>query len=147
MGNSSQCRRSAPLVLLAALVGCGARPLVSDKYQTEQPASAPAEFDYQRYIDRVYNAHDPDAVAQFFTSDVIVHSVAPDVEGGQGLEYLKQLARNLITAFPDVRLTVEELVAEGDRLAARVSVEGTHQGEFLGIKPTGRKIKVANFAT
>jgi steroid delta-isomerase-like uncharacterized protein len=135
----------AALLLLAA---CGPRPMVSDKYKSEEPASnasTPA-FDYRKYIDAVYNAHNPDAVEQFFTSDVVVHSVAPDVEGGKGTEYLKELARTLITAFPDVKLTVDEVVQDGDRLAARVTVEGTHQGEFAGIKPTGRTIKVANFA-
>jgi steroid delta-isomerase-like uncharacterized protein len=141
-------RSHAALTLLSAalLAACGPRPLVSDKYQTEAPPPKAAEFDYRKYIDAVYNAHNPDAVDQFFTPNVIVHSVAPDVESGQGTDYLKDLARTLITAFPDVKLTVEEVVQEGDKLAARVTVEGTHKGEFAGIKPTGRTIKVANFA-
>lgn len=135
------------LLVAAWLAACGPRPMVSDKYQTEAPAAkTEQEFDYRKYIDSVYNAHDPDAVDRFFTPDVIVHSVAPDVESGRGTDYLKELARTLITAFPDVKLTVEEVVREGDRLAARVTVEGTHKGEFAGIKPTGRTIKVANFA-
>ncbi len=146
MGISSHCRRLAPLALLFALVGCGPRPLVSDKYQSEKPESTATTFDYRKYVDTVYNAHNPEAVSQFFTADVKVHSVAPDVEGGEGTEYLEELARTLITAFPDVRLTVDELVQDGDRLAARVTVTGTHKGEFAGIKPTGRTIKVANFA-
>jgi steroid delta-isomerase-like uncharacterized protein len=133
-------------VACSASLACRPLPQVSDKYKTEPAPATASKFDYRKYIDSVYNAHNPDAVDQFFAEDVVVHSVAPDVEGGKGTEYLKQLARTLITAFPDVKLTVEELVQEGDRIAARVTVEGTHKGEFAGIKPTGRSVKVANFA-
>lgn len=119
--------------------------MVSDGYKSE-PASAPSSFDYKKYIDAVYNAHDPEAVDKFFTSDVIVHGLAPGVEDATGTAYLKDLAKNLIAAFPDVKLSVDEVVREGDKLAARVTLEGTHKGEFAGIKPTGRKVKVANFA-
>lgn len=45
-------------------------------------------------------------------------------------------------AFPDVRFTVEEVVAEGDRLAARVAFTGTHRGAWEGIAPTGRRVRV-----
>ena len=132
---------------LFAPLACGPRPMVSDKYASEsKPEAAPATFDYAAYIDAVYNKRNPDAIDQFFSPDVVVHSVAPDVEGGKGTEYLKQLAKALMEAFPDVKLTVADLVKDGDRLAARVTVEGTHKGEFLGIKPTGKTVRVANFA-
>lgn len=121
--------------------------MVSDSYKSEsEPASSPSSFDYRKYIDAVYNAHDPEAVDRFFTSDVIVHGLAPGVDDATGTSHLKELAKNLVSAFPDVKLTVEEVVREGDKIAARVSLEGTHKGEFAGIKPTGRKVKVANFA-
>lgn len=118
--------------------------MVSDTY-ANSPTSDGA-FDYRKYIDGVYNAHNADAVEQFFTSDVVVHNLAPDGEDGKGVDYLKQLAKGLMEAFPDVRLTVQEVVREGDRLSARVLIEGTHKGEFAGIKPTGRTVKVTNFA-
>lgn len=46
-------------------------------------------------------------------------------------------------AFPDLRFTIEELAAEGDKLTTRFSFTGTHLGEFMGIRPTGNKIKVS----
>ena len=119
--------------------------MVSDGYKSD-PSGTPSSFDYKKYIDGVYNAHDPEAVDKFFASDVIVHGLAPGVEDATGTTYLKDLAKNLIAAFPDVKLSVDEVVREGDKLAARVTLEGTHKGEFAGIKPTGRKVKVANFA-
>ena len=45
--------------------------------------------------------------------------------------------------FPDLRFAIEELVAEGDKLATRFSFTGTHQGEFMGIPTTGNKIEVS----
>jgi len=141
----------ASVVLALAVVACGPRPLVSDSYKTEpEPSSKPGvaepNFPYREYIDAVYNAHNPDAIDKYFAPSVTVHSVAPEVEGGNGTAYLKDLAKTLITAFPDLHVTVDEVVQEEKRLAARVTLEGTHKGEFAGISPTGRKVKVANFA-
>jgi steroid delta-isomerase-like uncharacterized protein len=45
-------------------------------------------------------------------------------------------------AFPDIRVTVEDLVAEGDRVAARVTMRGTHQRDFQGLAPTGKRVQV-----
>jgi len=47
------------------------------------------------------------------------------------------------TAFPDVRFTVEDQIADGDLLANRFTVRGTHQGEFMGIPPTGKQATVS----
>ena len=60
----------------------------------------------------------------------------------RGLEAWKQLASVYFAAFPDLQATIEDLVAEGDKVVARLTFSGTHQGEFQGIPATGKQFKV-----
>ena len=55
---------------------------------------------------------------------------------------VEQFATEVRTAFSDMRITVEDMIAEGDRVAARVTMRGIHQGEFQGIAPTGKRVQV-----
>jgi steroid delta-isomerase-like uncharacterized protein len=58
----------------------------------------------------------------------------------RGLEAAKQAAADYRRAFPDLRVTVEDLIAEGDKVVARLRFRGTHRGELNGIAPTGRRV-------
>ena len=58
----------------------------------------------------------------------------------EGLEAWRQFTGPFVEAFPDLRLTVEDIMAEGDMVAARVAFDGTHRGEFQGIPPTGKEV-------
>ena len=62
------------------------------------------------------------------------------VEPGMGLDDLKGVIRTYRDAFPDLTLTVHETVTEGDTIAYRWEMVGTHQGEYQGIAPTGRRV-------
>ncbi|HLG70931.1 MAG TPA: ester cyclase [Chloroflexota bacterium] len=57
-----------------------------------------------------------------------------------GAEALKQVFTTLHRAYPDLRITVEDLIAEGDKVVSRNTVKGTHRGEYLGIAPTGKAV-------
>ena len=103
-------------------------------------------FPYARYNRDVWNAHNPDALAEYFTPDARVHSMTPGSVAGAGLEYLKTRARSLFTAFPDVKFVVEGVVQQDDTVAARVTLEGTQRAEFAGIPATGKRMKVYDFA-
>jgi len=59
---------------------------------------------------------------------------------------LKGRAQSLLNAFPDVHFEIEDVVQQDDRLAARVTLEGTQRGEFAGIPATGKRMKVHDFA-
>ncbi len=86
------------------------------------------------------NQKNLDALDEVVASDMIDHDPAP----GQapGLEGVKQYFSSLHTAFPDVQMNVEDMIAEADKVVARVSVSGTHQGEFMGIDPTGNRVTI-----
>jgi steroid delta-isomerase-like uncharacterized protein len=60
----------------------------------------------------------------------------------QGTAGVKQMATMYRTAFPDLRLTHEDTVAAGDKVVIRWTVVGTHQGDFQGIPPSGRRISI-----
>lgn len=83
-------------------------------------------------------------------ADEIVDPDAPDNERPPESEHLqpklietlRQFATDTHAAFPDMRITVEDMIAEGDRVAARVTMRGTHQGEFHGIASTGKRVQV-----
>ena len=70
--------------------------------------------------------------------DVLFHAPVPT--GATGAEALKQVWRVLLPAFPDLHVAVEDVIAEGDKVVARNTVTGTHQGEYRGLPPTGKSI-------
>ncbi len=87
------------------------------------------------------NQNNLDALDEVVASDITDHDAGP----GQapGLEGVKQLFSSIHTAFPDFRMNVEDMIAEGEKVVARVSWSGTHQGEFMGIAPTGNRVEVS----
>ena len=86
------------------------------------------------------NRNDLDALDEMAASDITDHDPAPGQ--GPGLEGVKDYFSSLHAAFPDVHMDVEDMIAEGDKVVARVSVSGTHQGEFMGIAPTGNRVTI-----
>ncbi|HWF49107.1 MAG TPA: ester cyclase [Solirubrobacteraceae bacterium] len=93
----------------------------------------------REYTRRVFNAHDPDLASEYVTPDVRWHGgTLGTVEGA---ESLVGLLRRFIGAFPDLNAREQDIVAAGDTVAVRFVVEATHEGDLLGIAPTGRKVR------
>ncbi|MGW2226682.1 ester cyclase [Streptomyces formicae] len=78
------------------------------------------------------------AIDEFFAPDMLFHAPVPN--GLTGPEAMKQVWRTLLRAYPDIHVTVEETVAEGDKVVARNTVTGTHLGEYQGLQPTGKAV-------
>ena len=97
----------------------------------------------QRYVDEIQNEHNLDAIESIFSSDFIDHMAT---YGGlfQGLDGLKRGYSELLTAFPDLSVTVHDLIAEGDKVVIYKTATGTHCEEYQGIPATGKKIKFTN---
>ncbi|HZE31964.1 MAG TPA: ester cyclase [Actinoallomurus sp.] len=70
--------------------------------------------------------------------DVLIRTPLPI--DATGAEALKQVWATLLRAFPDLHVAVEDMIAEGDKVVCRQTVTGTHQGEYMGVPPTGRSI-------
>ena len=77
-------------------------------------------------------------VLELCAPDYIAHGtgVFPDLD----VAGVKQMTLAFWTAFPDAQHVVEDLIAEGDKVVARVTSRATHQGEFMGIPPTGKRL-------
>ncbi|MCQ3973783.1 MAG: ester cyclase [Anaerolineae bacterium] len=80
------------------------------------------------------------ALDEFVAPNVVMHFAGnPDP---LGFEEMKQMLKMFYSAFPDLHHTFDDQIAEGDKVVLRLTFRGTHQGEFQGIPPTGKKIEV-----
>jgi steroid delta-isomerase-like uncharacterized protein len=94
-----------------------------------------------RQVYEAINRKNLDTLDEVVASDMTDHD--PDPGQATGLEGVKQLLSSLHSAFPDYHVDVEDMVAEEDKVVARLSTSGTHQGEFMGIAPTGNRVEVS----
>jgi|GraSoiStandDraft_4_1057263.scaffolds.fasta_scaffold144261_3 predicted ester cyclase len=88
---------------------------------------------------RFNDADDHDAFFHAYDPNVVLHGYPAGLQGHDGLRAFHEA---LWKAFPDVRLTVEDLVVETDRAALRYRLQGTHRGPYLGVAPTGLRFDV-----
>jgi steroid delta-isomerase-like uncharacterized protein len=96
----------------------------------------------RRLMEEIWNKGNLSIVDEFFTPNYEHHdSSTPDF--GRGPECEKKLATFYRNAFPDLRLTIEDIIAEGDTVMARWSCRGTHKGDLRGIAPTGKQINIS----
>jgi steroid delta-isomerase-like uncharacterized protein len=98
---------------------------------------------FRRTYEELFNQGNLAIADAVIAPDCINHAVPPGMNN-RGPESLRQVVMMLRTAFPDLHYTIEELVAEGDTVAGRLTMSGTHQGPFMGIAPTGRAVQQAH---
>ena len=85
------------------------------------------------------NAGNLDAVDEIFAPEYVRHDPSGLLHE-VGIEEYKQAFSSILSAFPDARWTVEEILEDGDRLIGRYTFRGTHEGPFFKIRPTGKKV-------
>ena len=93
----------------------------------------------RRYIEEVFNQKNLATVDELNTPDFVLHNASTTI---QGLEAYKQFVSMYLTAFPDLHTTIEDMIAEGDIVAERVTMHGTHKGDLMGIPPTGKQATI-----
>ena len=96
----------------------------------------------RRFLEEVINGGNTTLLAELATADHVRHAPDGDLYGREGIRIDVAAWR---AGFPDLRLVVEDLIAEGDRVAYRYRLYGTHAGPFLAVPATGRAVVVAGF--
>jgi steroid delta-isomerase-like uncharacterized protein len=106
-----------------------------------EKAGVPPEAVVRGFFEAVFNGGDLDAIERFIAPDHANHDpTAPEVPPGP--KGVRILAQHYRAAFPDIEYSIEEIFSSEDRVAHRWTFTGTHEGELMGIEPTGRQVQV-----
>ena len=91
----------------------------------------------RRFIEQSFNAGNLSVVDELVANDYVNHVARADVRGPEGM---KQFVTTYRTAFPDYRCTIDDQIAEADKVVTRWTAHGTQHGELMGIPPTGKHV-------
>jgi steroid delta-isomerase-like uncharacterized protein len=95
------------------------------------------------YVETIWNQQQVDRADELVAPDFLDHGAHRQAPGLAGA---KQKWTMYLTGIPDLHVTIEDLVAEDDKVAVRRSYEGTHRGELLGIPPTGKPVLIGGIS-
>ncbi len=93
----------------------------------------------RRVFEEVVNGRNLDLLPQFFTEDFTWHLGARDATG---LDQVREVIQGYLTAFPDLRITVEQQIVEGNLICTRFSATGTLDGPLEDVEPTGKRMDI-----
>lgn len=94
----------------------------------------------RRLYDEVVNRKNIEALDSLCAAEFIDHN--PAAGSGGRLQDVKTMFRDMLAAFPDLSMTVQDEIAEGDKVACRLVVRGTHKGEYQGVPGTGKSVEI-----
>jgi predicted ester cyclase len=95
----------------------------------------------RRYVEEVWTRRNIEALEEFYPSPDLVEQEDPARQGLPSLDDAKEYVRQVQAAFPDLSVTIEDIIAEEDRVAVRTTWRGTYEGEAIGgVAPTGESV-------
>jgi steroid delta-isomerase-like uncharacterized protein len=95
----------------------------------------------RRFVDEVQSGGNTDLIDEICSPEFVNHSAPPGLPADcEGIKIVTAMFRG---AFPDSYFSVEDMIAEGDEVVTRKTFHGTHEGEFMGIPPSGRTVNVS----
>ncbi len=94
----------------------------------------------ERFNEDVWGRGDEAALEELLAPDFVDHDALPGQSPGR--EGHKQILAAFRSAFPDLQVATEDIIAEGDKVVSRWTARGTHQGELMGIAPTGKEVTI-----
>src|SRR5262245_26380539 len=89
----------------------------------------------RRYVD-IWNQHNPAALETVFATDAVRND--PATGASEGIENIREIMNTLLTAFPDLVISIDQVLADEDCAILRWTGSGTHKGDFLGASPSGK---------
>jgi steroid delta-isomerase-like uncharacterized protein len=99
-----------------------------------------------RWFDEVWNQGRLETIDELASPTVIARGQLEHGQPIQGTAHFKTFTQAIRTAFPDIVVTIEDTIAEGDKVVARWISTMTHHGEFLGLAPTGKKVTISGIS-
>lgn len=97
----------------------------------------------RRELEEIWTKGNLDAAEDIYAPNYVNRAPAGG-EDERGVEAARQLAAGFRQAFPDIRMSVEDQIAQGDKVVTRFTIRATHQGELWGIPPTGEEVEVTS---
>ena len=91
-----------------------------------------------RRYQEIYNSNNLDALSEVVSENLLTPKIMPGIP--TGIEGAKAAHQIMLTGFPDYQTVIDDLIAEGDKVAARITMSGTNTGSFIGIPPTGKHV-------
>ena len=91
-----------------------------------------------RRYQEIYNSNNLDELTEVLSEALLTPRIMPGIPSG--IEGAKAAHRLMLAGFPDYQTVIEDLIAEGDKVVARITMKGTNKGSFMGIPPTGNHI-------
>jgi predicted ester cyclase len=95
----------------------------------------------RRWFQQAWNQRDDNILPELIAEDALIYGLAEDGRTLRGPGQFDRFRRAFLAAIPDLRVLVEDVLAEGDKSIIRLSFSGTHQGDGLGMPPTGRTFR------
>jgi predicted ester cyclase len=94
----------------------------------------------RRTVEEAINKGDLDVIDEVMDAGYVYHVPDNEVVSPDGFKLYVSMMR---AALPDLKMTIEDMVAEGDTVASRFTIKGTHHGHFMGVAPTGKKVEIS----
>lgn len=101
-----------------------------------------------RFVEELWNQRRLDVADAIFAKECITHQLrsgGPVDAVHRGPDEMKEHVAGWVASFPDLRFSVEQMLSEGDRVATQLLMEGTHQGAWMGIPASGKKMQIRMF--
>ena len=100
-----------------------------------------------RWFDEVWNKGDASVINELLDADGVIHGLS-DASGNQvtGIEAFREFHTQFRNAFPDMKIEIEDCIAEGDKVVARCNVRARHSGQLVNVAPTNAEIEFTGIA-